>query len=118
MNVGLGIGWSTTDIDFWSYVSGLDKTAEKDDAAFEAREKETKEPKVTALLDKHVEAKDHEEVSSSVEVEAYEDVPSNVGAEAHEEKVPSSVEVEAHEVSSNADEEDSSVTDHDLDSVD
>jgi hypothetical protein len=44
MNVALGIGWSSTEIDFWSYVSGLDMKVEEDDAA--ARERELKE-KVT-----------------------------------------------------------------------
>jgi hypothetical protein len=41
MNIGLGIGWSATDIDFWSYASGLDKTVERDEA--EARERGEKE---------------------------------------------------------------------------
>lgn len=35
MNIGLGIGWSATDLDFWSYASGLDQKAEEDDAALE-----------------------------------------------------------------------------------
>lgn len=39
MNVGLGIGWSATDIDFWSYASGLDKKAEEDEAQLEEAER-------------------------------------------------------------------------------
>lgn len=39
MNVGLGIGWSTTDIDFWSYASGLDKKVEEDAAQLEEAER-------------------------------------------------------------------------------
>jgi len=39
MNIGLGIGWSATDIDFWSYASGLDKKAEEDDAKLEEAER-------------------------------------------------------------------------------
>ena len=35
MNIGLGIGWPATDLDFWSYASGLDRKAEEDDAALE-----------------------------------------------------------------------------------
>jgi hypothetical protein len=42
MNVGLGIGRSTTDIDFWSYVSGLDKAVKEDDARLEERERAQK----------------------------------------------------------------------------
>lgn len=40
MNIGLGIGWATTDIDFWSYASGLDKRVEEDDAALEKKSQE------------------------------------------------------------------------------
>lgn len=39
MNVALGIGWSATDIDFWSYASGLDKKVEEDDAKLEETER-------------------------------------------------------------------------------
>jgi len=37
MNVALGIGWSSTEIDFWSYVSGLDLKVEEDDVAVRER---------------------------------------------------------------------------------
>lgn len=40
MNIGLGIGWSTTDLDFWSYASGLDNKVEEDDATLERMEQE------------------------------------------------------------------------------
>jgi hypothetical protein len=45
MNIGLGIGWSRTDLNFWSYASGLDKKVEEDDAAFErmSQEEETRQ---------------------------------------------------------------------------
>lgn len=39
MNIGLGIGWSTTDIDFWSYASGVIKNVEEDEAKLEAAER-------------------------------------------------------------------------------
>jgi hypothetical protein len=42
MNIGLGIGWSATEIDFWSYATGLDRRVEEDDAKLGAWEKEEK----------------------------------------------------------------------------
>lgn len=42
MNVGLGIGWSTTEIDFWSYASRLDQKLQEEDAKLGARKKTEK----------------------------------------------------------------------------
>lgn len=64
MNVGLGIGWSTTDIDFWSYASGLDKRVEEDDAELERKEKEA-------------ERREMEEVDAYAEVEGHAEVPAH-----------------------------------------
>jgi len=54
MNIGLGIGWTTTDIDFWSYASGLERKVVEDDAKLEAREREEEEK---AKMDKRVEVR-------------------------------------------------------------
>jgi hypothetical protein len=40
MNVGIGIGWTTTDIDFWSYASGLERKVVEDDMNLRAKERE------------------------------------------------------------------------------
>jgi hypothetical protein len=46
MNVGIGIGWTTTNIDFWSYASGLEQKVVEDDMNLEAKEREEEELKV------------------------------------------------------------------------
>lgn len=66
MNIGLGIGWSTTDLDFWSYASGLDKKVEEDDAALErmSQEEEAREGMEAVA---HFEAEVDEEDETTVE---------------------------------------------------
>lgn len=66
MNIGLGIGWSTTDLDFWSYASGLDKKVEEDDAALErmSQEEEAREGMEAVA---HFEAEVDEEDEKTVE---------------------------------------------------
>lgn len=66
MNIGLGIGWSTSDLDFWSYASGLDKKVEEDDAALErmSQEEEAREGMEAVA---HFEAEVDEEDETTVE---------------------------------------------------
>jgi hypothetical protein len=49
MNIGLGIGRSTAEIDFWSYASGLDIKVEEDD--MKVRELWEKEKEKLAVED-------------------------------------------------------------------
>ncbi|KIM85209.1 hypothetical protein PILCRDRAFT_817208 [Piloderma croceum F 1598] len=55
MNVGIGIGWTTTDIDFWSYASGLERKVVEDDMNLKAKEREEEELKVN--VDKSTEVR-------------------------------------------------------------
>jgi hypothetical protein len=60
MNVALGIGWSATDIDFWSYASGLDKKVEEDEAQLEEAERLEAEKEKMASSE-HAMSKAHSE---------------------------------------------------------
>lgn len=71
LNVGLGVSWATTEIDFWSYASDLDKRVEEEEAMMEEREKE--EAVVLAQADQYAEVEMNAKVPDGAQPRSKED---------------------------------------------